>query len=185
MNIDWFSARKADSEGRLDEFLEEYDLNEEDKTAFIETLYASSSTTEAKPLPPVYDSLSGIYSHYLSHLLEEFEDSEFDPKDIVNDVDENVRETVNRLSLRKPQFRTPSENRPGYGLVIGRIQSGKTAHLIGLILHALDSEKHELPYDTVIVLSGLIDDLRKQTVERVEQSVKEYSGLQPQILPNV
>ena len=137
MNIDWFSARKADSEGRLDEFLEEYGLSEEEKTAFIETLYASSSGAVAKTLLTEHKPLSGIYSHYLSHLLKAFEDSEFNPKDIVNDVDENVRETVNRLSLRKPQLRNPSENRPGYGLVIGRIQSGKTAHLIGLILQVL------------------------------------------------
>lgn len=184
MNIDWFSARKADSEGRLDEFLEEYGLSEEEKTAFIETLYASSSGAVAKTLLTEHKPLSGIYSHYLSHLLKAFEDSEFNPKDIVNDVDENVRETVNRLSVRKPQLRNPPENRPGYGLVIGRIQSGKTAHLIGLILHALDSEKNEVPYDTVIVLSGLIDDLRKQTVGRVKQSVVEYSGIQPQILPS-
>ena len=184
MDIDWLSARKADSEGRLEEFLEEYDLSEEQKNAFIETLYASLSGAEAEPPLSANKSLDGIYSHYLSHLLKAFEDSEFNPKDIVNDVDENVLETVNRLTLRKPQLRNPSENRSGYGLVIGRIQSGKTAHLIGLILHALDSGKNELPYDTIIVLSGLIDDLRKQTVERVEESVMEYSGLQPQILPS-
>jgi len=184
MNVDWFSARKAAKEGRLDEFLEEFDLNEEETTTFIETLFALESASGPIPPQPADYPTSGIYTHYLAHLLTEFQHSEFDPELIVKDVDGNVRDTVSRLSLRKPQLRTPSENRPGYGLVIGRIQSGKTAHLIGLILHALDSDENKFPYDTVIVLSGLIDDLRKQTLERMEDSVMGYSGTQPVILPS-
>ena len=176
---DWFSAKKALDEDRLENFLKKYNLNEEEKLLFIETLNPTVSTTESILTSSVNDLTSGIYEHYINHLLSEFENSEFDPEKIVEDISQNINQTVRRLSLRKPV-----ENRPGYGLVIGRIQSGKTAHLIGLIMHALDSEKNKLPYDTVIVLSGLIDDLRKQTLERVKESVDKYEGLHPKILPN-
>jgi hypothetical protein len=62
-----------------------------------------------------------------------------------------------------------SEGSSGYGLVVGRIQSGKTAHIIGLSLLAMDKTINgfDKAYDTVIILSGLLEDLRKQTFGRV------------------
>ena len=75
------------------------------------------------------------------------------------------------------------ERTNAYGLVIGRIQSGKTAHLIGTVLHALDSDTTKHPYDTVIILSGLIDDLRMQTQDRFEKVLKSYTGTDVEIIP--
>lgn len=179
MMPDWFLAKKALKEDRLGEFLEKYNLNEDEKLLFIETLNPVLSSTNTIPKSSFKELPSGIFEHYLNHLLTEFKDSEFSCEKIVEDISNNVNETIRRLALRKP-----IENRPGYGLVIGRIQSGKTAHLIGLIMHALDSKKNDCPYDTIIVLSGLIEDLRKQTLERMRESLEEYQGLHPQILPN-
>ena len=55
-----------------------------------------------------------------------------------------------------------------YGLVIGHVQSGKTANYTGVIAKAADSG-----YNLIIVLTGLYNDLRHQTQVRIE---KELTG---------
>ena len=52
------------------------------------------------------------------------------------------------------------------GLVYGHVQSGKTANYIGLINRALDSG-----YQIVIVLTGMTEDLRRQTQYRIDEGV--------------
>ena len=50
------------------------------------------------------------------------------------------------------------------GLVIGRVQSGKTANYIGLVAKAADAG-----YKFIIVIAGLHNNLRKQTQERIDE----------------
>ncbi len=50
------------------------------------------------------------------------------------------------------------------GLVMGNVQSGKTANYLGLICKAADAG-----YRVVIVLTGLHNDLRSQTQERLDE----------------
>ena len=57
------------------------------------------------------------------------------------------------------------------GLVYGHVQSGKTANYVGLINRAFDHG-----YKIVIVLTGMTEDLRKQTQERVDMAVKTLSN---------
>jgi hypothetical protein len=52
------------------------------------------------------------------------------------------------------------------GLVVGNVQSGKTANYSGLICKALDSG-----YRVVIILAGLLNSLRKQTQGRIDAGV--------------
>ena len=52
------------------------------------------------------------------------------------------------------------------GLVMGNVQSGKTQNFLGLINKAIDCG-----YKTIIVLGGHLNDLRKQTQERVDEGV--------------
>lgn len=52
------------------------------------------------------------------------------------------------------------------GLVYGHVQSGKTANYIGLINRAFDAG-----YKIVIVLTGMTEDLRSQTQERIDSGV--------------
>jgi hypothetical protein len=52
------------------------------------------------------------------------------------------------------------------GLVYGHVQSGKTANYIGLINRAFDAG-----YRIVIVLTGITEDLRKQTQMRIDTGV--------------
>ena len=50
------------------------------------------------------------------------------------------------------------------GLVIGHVQSGKTANYIGLVAQAADSG-----YKLIIVIAGIHNNLRKQTQERIDE----------------
>jgi hypothetical protein len=52
------------------------------------------------------------------------------------------------------------------GLVMGNVQSGKTQNYIGLINKAIDAG-----YKTIILFGGHLNDLRKQTQERVDEGV--------------
>ncbi|VVO42192.1 Z1 domain-containing protein [Pseudomonas fluorescens] len=52
------------------------------------------------------------------------------------------------------------------GLVLGYVQSGKTANMTAVIAKAIDAG-----YNTVIVLAGLTDKLRQQTQRRLESDV--------------
>ena len=56
------------------------------------------------------------------------------------------------------------EHHRAYGLAVGRVQSGKTRHYIGLILKALDAG-----YNTIIVLTSSNTTLAHQTMDRVYQ----------------
>jgi hypothetical protein len=58
--------------------------------------------------------------------------------------------------------------RPKYGLIVGRIQSGKTSHITGLISSLLDQNFKSICPDLIIVLSGLAEDLRLQTTRRIQ-----------------
>lgn len=52
------------------------------------------------------------------------------------------------------------------GLIIGDVQSGKTATYAGLICKAADSG-----YKVVILLAGITESLRQQTQERIDESI--------------
>ncbi len=52
------------------------------------------------------------------------------------------------------------------GLVVGSVQSGKTANFNAVINSAID-----IGYDLIIVLSGIMEDLRIQTQKRIEKEV--------------
>lgn len=82
-------------------------------------------------------------------------------------------ETVNRLDevtddiiekLEDPTIRNrPFDRR---GLVVGYVQSGKTANFTGLINKGIDSG-----YKVIIILSGLHKNLRSQTQMRIDEEV--------------
>lgn len=58
------------------------------------------------------------------------------------------------------------------GLVVGSVQSGKTENFNAVINSAVDAG-----YDLIIVLSGIMEDLRRQTQERIEKDVEgKYEG---------
>lgn len=65
--------------------------------------------------------------------------------------------------LQDPQSEGTSWNRRG--LVIGHVQSGKTANYTGLIARAADAG-----YKFIVVIAGIHNNLRKQTQHRIDEA---------------
>ncbi len=63
------------------------------------------------------------------------------------------------------------------GLVMGSVQSGKTANMIGLASMAADKK-----WNFFIVLSGSIDNLRRQTRDRFKEELKNTDSIQWHVL---
>lgn len=85
------------------------------------------------------------------------------PKDAVDSIDVTSYRIVDHL------FDPADVNSdPKYGLVVGHVQSGKTANYTGVIARAADAG-----YKVIIVLTGGTSDLRNQTQRRIS---KELTG---------
>lgn len=67
----------------------------------------------------------------------------------------------------------PKDNKPwsSRGLVMGQIQRGKTANYCGLVCKAADAG-----YKLIIILSGIHNDLRCQTQQRLDEAFVGYSN---------
>ena len=98
-------------------------------------------------------------------------------KDDVDGIDvasnEIVSLTENPRAPERPQFSCR-------GLVVGHVQSGKTANMTAVIAKALDAG-----YNTVIVLAGLTNKLRMQTQDRLFKDLVRRNPMNWQVLtPN-
>lgn len=99
------------------------------------------------------------------------------PEADVSGIDDASNEVVSLLENpcdpANPQFSCR-------GLVVGHVQSGKTANMTAVIAKALDAG-----YDTVIVLAGLTNKLRYQTQMRLYSDLVRRNPLNWQVLtPN-
>ena len=96
------------------------------------------------------------------------------PEDDVRSIDEASNEVVSLLE-------NPDQDRFSCrGLVVGYVQSGKTANMTAVIAKALDAG-----YDTVIVLAGLTNKLRYQTQLRLFEDLVSRNPMNWQLLtPN-
>ncbi|WML60832.1 Z1 domain-containing protein [Neobacillus sp. PS2-9] len=83
------------------------------------------------------------------------------PSESVEAIDDTTNEILKALG--NPKSITPFDKR---GLVLGYVQSGKTANFTGLINKAFD-----VGYKLIIVLSGIHNDLRAQTQIRLNEEV--------------
>ncbi len=81
--------------------------------------------------------------------------------DAVGDIDRAAREIVRRVA--DPTRPGPYQSK---GLVVGHVQSGKTANFTGVIAKAVDAG-----YRLVIVLTGTIEILRSQTQRRIDMEL--------------
>lgn len=81
--------------------------------------------------------------------------------DALASLDESTTQVVERLT--DPQR---TEARQAKGLVVGYVQSGKTANFTGVIAKSIDAG-----YRLIIVLTGTIDVLRRQTQRRVDMEL--------------
>ena len=126
-------------------------------------------------LPP---NKFSMYEHYISS--KKFEQRK--------KLGEDVKAIHKRLHTRRLFVDLQKDNDlRHYGLVIGKVQSGKTANMLGLTALSLDSnldnsykfsnfdnELEFFPTKIVIILSGLIDDLRIQTYNRFLNDFKGF-----------
>ena len=77
----------------------------------------------------------------------------------INSLD---RSTTNILrNCADPLSKTKTKRR---GMVVGNVQSGKTANYLGLIAKAADAG-----YKVIIIIAGMLEELRKQTQIRLEE----------------
>lgn len=81
------------------------------------------------------------------------------PQDVLEQLDRLTSDILDRL--RDPKTAGAWDRR---GLVVGDVQSGKTANYIGLICKAVDAG-----FPLVVVLAGLHNSLRSQTQLRIDE----------------
>ena len=83
-------------------------------------------------------------------------------------INKSINNTTDKLlnSLADPNSRIEQEKR---AMVVGYVQSGKTANYIGLINKALDAG-----YKYIIILAGMHNNLRSQTQARIDEEVLGY-----------
>lgn len=87
-------------------------------------------------------------------------------ENVLSALDKDASRTVDLMG--NPDAPGPWER---YGLVIGEVQSGKTANYIGVLNKALDAG-----YKMIVVLGGHTDDLRKQTQKRIDSDLIGYDS---------
>jgi hypothetical protein len=80
---------------------------------------------------------------------------------IIDETDRSSLEIVKKI-----EDPTSNENFFTRGLVVGSVQSGKTANFNAVINSSID-----IGYKLIIVLSGIMEDLRRQTQTRIEKEV--------------
>src|SRR5699024_1472841 len=88
--------------------------------------------------------------------------------------DRNTIDSIQSSSLNILKYLSKDTGKLGpiKGLVLGNVQSGKTANMAGLISMAAD-----YGFNCFIVLSGMIDNLREQTEKRLFDEVANTGNL--------
>ena len=81
------------------------------------------------------------------------------PKSVIDATDEVTDRVLDRLG--DPRNVTPWSRR---GMVVGHVQSGKTANYTGLICKAADAG-----YRLIVVIAGIHNNLRNQTQARIDE----------------
>ncbi|CAI09756.1 Endonuclease [Aromatoleum aromaticum EbN1] len=81
------------------------------------------------------------------------------PKSVIDATDEVTDRVLDRLG--DPKNMTPWSRR---GMVVGHVQSGKTANYTGLICKAADAG-----YRLIVVIAGIHNNLRNQTQARIDE----------------
>ena len=103
------------------------------------------------PTKPISTNENSAWQKYKKKLI----DNKFSAVSIDN-IERASQKIVSQLGDSTEQFQ------PVRGMVVGNVQSGKTANMAGLIAMAED-----YGYNFFIILSGTIDNLRRQTQERM------------------
>lgn len=140
------------------------ELSVEVAQAFTERIevFEKRSTTISKVFEPWYGAerklrTSVYWDDYEAYLRE----VKGWPASSISSLDETTTEVIERLS--RP---TRPEAKQSKGLVVGYVQSGKTANFTGVVAKGIDAG-----YRLIIVLSGTIEILRAQTQRRMDMEL--------------
>lgn len=142
----------------IKDIVREYEINIGVKAFDPETLIstnANSKWLEDKKKEPERNNL--YWDRYEDYLREE---KDFD-EDTIKVLKRSTEEILGYCANPTP---LAGEVKKRKGLVVGDVQSGKTANYMALINMACDYD-----YKLIVILAGLTDSLRMQTQERVDE----------------
>lgn len=146
------------TENDLKEIVKEYEVNIGVKAFGPDTIISTNANSkwfEDKKKEPRRSHL--YWERYEDYLREE---KDFD-EDTIRVLKNSTEEILGYCANPTPMA---GEIKKRKGLVVGDVQSGKTANYMALINMACDYD-----YKLIIVLAGLTDSLRMQTQERVDE----------------
>ena len=110
------------------------------------------------------------FEHFHWGKYKSFLESKNFPQTAIEDIDTSTTKIMKMIcNPREKEFRK-------HGLVVGYVQSGKTANYTGLIAKAIDCG-----YKNIIILSGIHNNLRDQTQRRIESDLENYSLESPEL----
>lgn len=146
-------------------------VNEHEKNCpQIQELYGISASGNSNSLPVPTDSGSP-WLKYKRYLMGKLDGKRKMSDDAVETLERNCHWILNHLKRDTRKFGTQK------GLVMGSVQSGKTANMIGLVTMAAHYD-----WNFFIILSGTIDNLRKQTRDRFSADLLKSGGVSWHIL---
>ncbi len=162
------AAFEAKKNGEFEDFIQSYDINLQRELRLMTTPSCISSGDHRSSLisdvPIVkYFKKKSITSTWNAHekwIMKKVEQGDL-PEEAIVELKTSTKEVSDIISN--------SELDKIYGLVVGYVQSGKTAHYTGLIARAIDEG-----YNFIVVISGTLSDLRKQTQLRL---IKDLVGI--------
>lgn len=136
----------------------------------IVEMYGISADGNSNTLPIPTDSGSA-WVRYKNSLLGKYTRKPKMSEAAVASIEKNSHWILNHIK------RDTRAAGPVKGLVMGSVQSGKTANMIGLVSMAAHYD-----WNFIIVLSGTIDNLRKQTRDRFFDDLTQSGGVSWHIL---
>lgn len=153
----------------FDEWSQFIDVLQSSYTPIVE-MYGLSDDSGDNALPVPTDSGSA-WTRYKNHLLGKYTGKPKMSESAVATLENNCHWMLNHL---KRDTRSTGAVK---GLVMGSVQSGKTANMIGLVTMAAHYD-----WNVFIVLSGTIDNLRKQTRDRFFSDLTQSGGVSWHVL---
>ena len=146
------------TEQQIDEIINEYEVNIGIKSFEPDSLISTNNNSQWFDEKKREKNRSHSYwERYEDYLLVE---KDF-PKDTIRILKKSTEEILSYCANPTAFSNEPKKRK---GLVVGDVQSGKTANYMALINMACDYD-----YKLIIVLAGLTDSLRMQTQERVDE----------------
>lgn len=163
------APQRKDVESQVDDLLTRFPELKNEKNWILEKAW-EFLVTEVKPSAELFDPDTYIpwlekedrsswaswpwLELYLKHRL-------LRPVRVIQELDQSTNRILDLLG--DPKSEAPFDRR---GLVVGHVQSGKTQHYTALAAKAIDAG-----YKVIIILSGIHENLRQQTQERIEECI--------------